>query len=170
MCALLISTALRPRGSNWSRPSKTPIAAGSTAATPRPSSRFPGTPIAYWASDALLDAFANAKQLNEFGKPRQGLATGDNERFTRLWWEPEVDKARFGVESEEEAFEGGGKWFPYNKGGNYRKWYGNNDWVVTFNRANSEILATLGNHLPSRHLYFKPMLTWSKVSMLGYCV
>ena len=126
--------------------------------------QIPGTPIAYWASDALLDAFANAKQLNEFGKPRQGLATGDNERFTRLWWEPEVDKARFGVESEEEAFEGGGKWFPYNKGGNYRKWYGNNDWVVTFNRANSEILATLGNHLPSRHLYFKPMLTWSKVS------
>lgn len=126
--------------------------------------QVPGTPIAYWASDALLDAFANAKQLNEFGKPRQGLATGDNERFTRLWWEPEVDKARFGVESEEEAFESGGKWFPYNKGGNYRKWYGNNDWVVTFNRANSEILATLGNHLPSRHLYFKPMLTWSKVS------
>lgn len=126
--------------------------------------QIPGTPIAYWASDALLDAFANAKQLNEFGKPRQGLATGDNERFTRLWWEPEVDKARFGVESEEEAFESGGKWFPYNKGGNYRKWYGNNDWVVTFNRANSEILATLGNHLPSRHLYFKPMLTWSKVS------
>ena len=126
--------------------------------------KIPGTPIAYWASDALLDAFANAKQLNEFGKPRQGLATGDNERFTRLWWEPEVDKARFGVESEEEAFESGGKWFPYNKGGNYRKWYGNNDWVVTFNRANSEILATLGNHLPSRHLYFKPMLTWSKVS------
>ena len=126
--------------------------------------QIPGTPIAYWASDALLDAFANAKQLNEFGKPRQGLATGDNERFTRLWWEPEVDKARFSVESEEEAFESGGKWFPYNKGGNYRKWYGNNDWVVTFNRANSEILATLGNHLPSRHLYFKPMLTWSKVS------
>lgn len=126
--------------------------------------QIPGTPIAYWASAALLDAFANAKQLNEFGKPRQGLATGDNERFTRLWWEPEVDKARFGVESEEEAFESGGKWFPYNKGGNYRKWYGNNDWVVTFNRANSEILATLGNHLPSRHLYFKPMLTWSKVS------
>lgn len=126
--------------------------------------QIPGTPIAYWASDALLSAFVNAKQLNEFGKPRQGLATGDNERFTRLWWEPEIAELRFDAGTEEEAFKSGRKWFPYNKGGNYRKWYGNNDWVVAFNRSGSEILATLGNHLPSRHLYFKPMLTWSKVS------
>lgn len=126
--------------------------------------QIPGTPIAYWASDALLNAFVNAKQLNEFGKPRQGLATGDNERFTRLWWEPEIAELRFDAGTEEEAFKSGRKWFPYNKGGNYRKWYGNNDWVVAFNRSGSEILATLGNHLPSRHLYFKPMLTWSKVS------
>lgn len=126
--------------------------------------QIPGTPIAYWASDALLNAFVNAKQLNEFGKPRQGLATGDNERFTRLWWEPEIAELRFDAGTEEEAFKSGRKWFPYNKGGNYRKWYGNNDWVVAFNRSSSEILATLGNHLPSRHLYFKPMLTWSKVS------
>lgn len=126
--------------------------------------QIPGTPIAYWASDALLNAFVNAKQLNEFGKPRQGLATGDNERFTRLWWEPEIAELRFDAGTEEEAFKSGRKWFPYNKGGNYRKWYGNNDWVVAFNRSDSEILATLGNHLPSRHLYFKPMLTWSKVS------
>ena len=126
--------------------------------------QIPGTPIAYWASDALLNAFVNAKQLNEFGKPRQGLATGDNERFTRLWWEPEIAELRFDAGTEEEAFKSGRKWFSYNKGGNYRKWYGNNDWVVAFNRPSSEILATLGNHLPSRHLYFKPMLTWSKVS------
>lgn len=126
--------------------------------------QIPGAPIAYWASDALLNAFVNAKQLNEFGKPRQGLATGDNERFTRLWWEPEIAELRFDAGTEEEAFKSGRKWFPYNKGGNYRKWYGNNDWVVAFNRSSSEILATLGNHLPSRHLYFKPMLTWSKVS------
>lgn len=126
--------------------------------------QIPGIPIAYWASDALLDAFVNAKQLNDFGKPRQGLATGDNERFTRLWWEPEIAELHFDAGTEEEAFRSGRKWFPYNKGGNYRKWYGNNDWVVAFNRPSSEILATLGNHLPSRHLYFKPMLTWSKVS------
>ena len=126
--------------------------------------QIPGTPIAYWASDALLNAFVNAKQLNEFGKPRQGLATGDNERFTRLWWEPEIAELRFDAGTEEEAFKSGRKWFPYNKGGNYRKWYGNNDWVVAFNRPSSESLATLGNHLPFRHLYFKPMLTWSKVS------
>lgn len=126
--------------------------------------QIPGTPIAYWASDALLNAFVNAKQLNEFGKPRQGLATGDNERFTRLWWEPEIAELRFDAGTEEEAFKSGRKWFSYNKGGNYRKWYGNNDWVVAFNRPSSEILAALGNHLPSRHLYFKPMLTWSKVS------
>lgn len=126
--------------------------------------QIPGTPIAYWASDALLDAFANAKQLDEIGRPRQGLATGDNERFTRLWWEPGIGEVCFGSETEEEAFKSGGKWFPYNKGGSYRKWYGNNDWLIAFNRPSSEILATLGNHLPSRHLYFKPMLTWSKVS------
>ena len=77
--------------------------------------QVPGTPIAYWASDALLDAFANAKQLDEIGRPRQGLATGDNERFTRLWWEPGIGEVCFGSETEEEAFKSGGKWFPYNK-------------------------------------------------------
>ena len=125
---------------------------------------IPGSPIAYWASEAMREAFKNGTPLVDIAKPRQGLATGNNDLFTRLWWE--TPRASFlpNAKNEAEAFSSKAIWFPYNKGGAYRKWYGNNDTVIAFNRKAAEELSKLGNHLPSRSLYFKPMLTWSKVS------
>ena len=126
--------------------------------------QIPGTPIAYWASEALLNAFAGGKKLSDIGKPRQGLATGDNDTFTRCWWEPSFGRFFASCRTQKEAFASGRKWFPYNKGGDYRKWYGNNDWTIAYDKHSFETLAGQGNHLPSRHLYFRPMLTWSKIS------
>ena len=94
--------------------------------------QIPGTPIAYWASDALLDAFGNAKQLSEYGKPRQGLATGENARFVREWWEVDDCKSVYSCGSIQESIENACKWFPYNKGGDFRKWYGNNECVINW--------------------------------------
>ena len=125
---------------------------------------IPGSPITYWTSPAQRNAFKNGKQLQNIAKPRQGLATGDNELFTRLWWETPQSSIFLHANSESEAFSSGAIWFPYNKGGAYRKWFGNNDTVVAFNEDSAIALSNQGNHLPSRHLYFKPMLTWSKVS------
>ena len=132
--------------------------------------QIPGTPIAYWASDALLDAFANAKQLNEYGKPRQGLATGENARFVREWWEVDDQKSSYSCCSLEEAVSSACKWFPYNKGGDFRKWYGNNSSVVNWEHDGQEIRnykdenGKLLSRPQNTNCFFKPSITWSKIS------
>ena len=130
-------------------------------------SRFeviPGNPIAYWASERICLAFKNGIPLCSIASPRQGLATGENDRFVRQWWEVSQIRSEYNCGSLEELRNRNGKWIPYNKGGEYRKWYGNNDYIISFDQDSFEALANQGNHLPSRHLYFLPSITWSKIS------
>ena len=126
--------------------------------------QIPGAPIAYWASDALLDAFANAKQLNEFGKPRQGLATGENARFVREWWEVDDQKSSYSCCSLEESVSSACKWFPYNKGGDFRKWYGNNECVINWENDGNSVREYSGSVIRNPDCYFRPSITWSKIS------
>lgn len=132
--------------------------------------QIPSIPIAYWASDALLDAFGNAKQLSEYGKPRQGLATGENARFVREWWEVDDCKSVYSCGSIQESIESACKWFPYNKGGDFRKWYGNNSSVVNWENDGQEIrnYKDQNGRLLSRpqntNCFFSPSITWSKIS------
>lgn len=132
--------------------------------------QIPGTPMAYWASDALLDAFGNAKQLSEYGKPRQGIATGENARFVREWWEVDDCKSVYSCGSIQESIESACKWFPYNKGGDFRKWYGNNSSVVNWENDGQEIrnYKDQNGRLLSRpqntNCFFSPSITWSKIS------
>lgn len=126
--------------------------------------QIPGTPIAYWASDALLDAFANAKQLNEFGRPRQGLATGENARFVREWWEVDDQKSSYTCRSLEESVSSACKWFPYNKGGDFRKWYGNNECVINWENDGNSVREYPGSVIRNPDYYFRPSITWSKIS------
>lgn len=126
--------------------------------------QIPGTPIAYWASDALLDAFANAKQLNEFGKPRQGLATGENARFVREWWEVDDQKSSYSCCSVEESVSSACKWFPYNKGGDFRKWYGNNECVINWENDGHSVREHPGSVIRNPDCYFRSSITWSKIS------
>lgn len=126
--------------------------------------QIPGTPIAYWASDALLDAFANAKQLNEYGKPRQGLATGENARFVREWWEVDDQKSSYSCCSLEESVSSACKWFPYNKGGDFRKWYGNNECVINWENDGNSVREFSGSVIRNPDCYFRPSITWSKIS------
>lgn len=101
--------------------------------------KIPGAPMAYWASKIILDAFSNEKTIGDVARPRLGFATGDNERFMRCWFEPNNKNIGFGCESREAALESKRKWFPTNKGGNYRKWYGNFDLVVNWQNDGFEI-------------------------------
>ena len=132
--------------------------------------QIPGIPIAYWASEALLNAFAGGKRLSDIGKPRQGLATGENARFVREWWEVGLDREKFDCKSIEESLKCGKKWFPYNKGGDFRKWYGNNSSVVNWELDGLEIrnFKDASGKLLSRpqntDCFFKPSITWSKIS------
>lgn len=126
--------------------------------------QIPGSPIAYWASDALLAAFSNARQLSDYGKPRQGLATGENARFVREWWEVDTHKSDYSCESIQESIDGSRKWFPYNKGGDFRKWYGNNECVINWENDGNLIREFSGSVIRNPDCFFKPSITWSKIS------
>ena len=128
--------------------------------------KIPGCPIGYWVSEKMITVFRNDKIGNIY-QAKQGCATGDNNRFVRLWHEVSFNQTKLDCGSCEEALDSEYKWFPYNKGGGTRKWYGNQNFLIAFDRANYEILATMGNHLPSRHLYFTPSLSWSLISSIG---
>ncbi|MBQ1252499.1 MAG: BREX-1 system adenine-specific DNA-methyltransferase PglX, partial [Firmicutes bacterium] len=94
--------------------------------------KLPGIPLAYWVSDAFSEAMESGVALGTVADSRQGLATTDNKRYLRYWFEVPRSAVCFGLSSTEEAKATGGKWFPYNKGGEYRKWYGNLDYVVDY--------------------------------------
>lgn len=126
--------------------------------------QIPGSPIAYWASDALLDAFVSSKKLSDIGKPRQGLATGENARFVREWWEVSTKNSDYSCPSAKKAAASGLKWFPYNKGGDFRKWYGNNEFVIDWMNDGESIRLFSGSVIRNPDNYFSPSITWSKIS------
>ena len=126
--------------------------------------KIPGKTLAYWASEQMADGFSG-HALGNISTIRQGLATGDNDKFLRLWHEVESTKMGLEVNSCEEIWQKKLKWIPITKGGTYRKWYGNNEYVVAFDERNYNLLAQSGNKLPSRQYYFKGGITWSNIAM-----
>ncbi|MFV8784782.1 BREX-1 system adenine-specific DNA-methyltransferase PglX [Aerococcus urinaeequi] len=131
---------------------------------------IPGSPIAYWASEDIMKSFVNGKRLDDIASPRQGLATADNNRFLRLWWEPVSDKIKLNAKSATEFEEEEKKWAPYNKGGSFRKWYGNNDYLVNWENDGFEIrnFTDSNGRIRSRpqntQFFFRESITWSKIS------
>lgn len=132
--------------------------------------KIPGEPVAYWLGDSFMKAFEQGRTLGELTVCRNGMKTGDNERFLRLWWEVNLSKANFTAENVNDAYESGATYFPYNKGGEYRKWYGNNDYLINWYK-NGEIVmgkAKLdGRHTQdyNQELKFMPLATWSLITV-----
>ncbi len=133
--------------------------------------KIPSSPIAYWISNALIEDFTKGERLKTFGDTRQGMATSDNNRFLRLWYEVAYDRIGRGCQTAKEAQKIHKKWYPYNKGGSYRKWYGNIEYVLNYENDGAEVkgLATSLYKSATRTIksiseYFKPCLSWSKVS------
>ncbi|QHG20798.1 BREX-1 system adenine-specific DNA-methyltransferase PglX [Nostoc sp. ATCC 53789] len=127
--------------------------------------KIPGSAIAYWLSEKLLNIFENAESLGNVFESKQGLSTANNDRFLRLWFEVDLNNFGFGLCSREEAKKSKKRWFPYNKGGEFRKWYGNQEFVINWNNDGEEI----NNFKPKAVIrnpsyYFKPSVTWSLVS------
>ena len=126
---------------------------------------LPNQPTAYWASSKQAECFIKFKALSESGITAcAGLNTSDNGRFVRLWQEVDIDKIGFGCSSHEELLNKKKKYALFNKGGGFRKWYGNQYFLIAFDMENFNILATIGNHLPSRQYYFRPCITWNRIS------
>ena len=128
-----------------------------------------GMPIVFDLSEGLRAVFRAGTELGERATARNGMKTGDNDRFLRLWWE--LDRNRFKTDCRRfsEAVASGVKWFPYNKGGDYRKWYGNNDYAVNWEKGGEEIfsLAKIDGRAVQDYpaaLKFVPSLSWSLVT------
>jgi type II restriction/modification system DNA methylase subunit YeeA len=138
--------------------------------------KISGNPIAFWVSDRVREIFQEFLTLDKIAEPKQGLATGDNDRFMRYWYEVSDHKIGFGITSGEEAINSKKKWFPYNKGGEFRKWYGNMIFVV--NWENDGYL--IRNHFDNRgklrsrpqntQYYFRESITWTLLSSSNFGV
>jgi type II restriction/modification system DNA methylase subunit YeeA len=129
--------------------------------------KIPGSPIAYWVNEQIISIFSSAQRFDEIGKTRRGLQTGDAGRFIRGWYEVSWDRIGRNL-TKEEAADSGFKWFLFNSGGTFRKWYGNIEDVVNWQEDGADIKATGKAIIPSEHLYFKQAITWPKVSS-GRC-
>jgi|GEM_PF-559034 len=126
-----------------------------------------GNPLCYWISDRMHAALAHPK-LASLCKICQGMTTSDNKRFLRLWHEVNPDSIAFGCENADAAMKSGKRWFPYNKGGKLRRWYGNNRYVVDFYRNGEEMRAFhaqlnkahSGGRIKNEAMYFRQAVTW----------
>ena len=131
-------------------------------------SKIPGSPVAYWASNALLRCYENGTPLGQIATPRKGNSTSDNNRFLRLWFEVDINKENYGCKQlvrEETLVK---RWFPYNKGGGYKKWYGYNEYMIDWYDDAAAIRAIKTAVIANYQYFMKPGLTWSTVTSGGF--
>jgi hypothetical protein len=138
--------------------------------------KIPGSPVAYWISSRIREVWEFGTPLSKLAVPRVGMRTGDNERFLRQWHEVSLPSFNSVSRSAEEASASGAKWFPFIKGGEFRKWFGNVEFVVNWADNGHEIKKTtlekypqlswdnLGWKISNESFYFRRAITWTAVS------
>lgn len=132
--------------------------------------RIPGSPLAYWISSAELNTFSKGTKLGGVANPVVGLQTGNNDKFLRYWYEVSFSSIEFSARSSEQAISSGNKWFPYNKGGALRRWYGNLEYVVNWANDGAEIKSysddqgNIRSRPQNTRFYFKEGITWSDIT------
>ena len=125
---------------------------------------IPANPVAYWLSENARKSFASGPAVGSVCHIACGMTTGNNNKFTRRWFEVNQQKLGLNFHNSSEASASGKKWFPYNKGGEFRKWYGNNEFVVNWADNGKDILASGRAYPRARDNYFHPSVTWSFIS------
>lgn len=131
--------------------------------------QIPGAPVAYWVSFAVFNDFRKYSPISCYGEAKAGMTTGDNETFLRLWHEVSIKKIGFHMENKDEALSSKQKWFPYNKGGGFCKWYGLNEYVVLWENDGYQIknATRQGRKIASvrsERLYFRKSITWATLT------
>ena len=132
-------------------------------------SKIPGSPVAYWVSNCFLRVFEEGIPMQSICTFRTGMKTGDNARFLRFWWEVNNKRTLYRCKDNAEAVNSGKKWFPYNKGGDFQKWYGNNDYIVNFENDGIEMFSHVKEekrHVQNlaKELRYKECITWTLLS------
>ena len=127
-------------------------------------SKIPGSPVAYWVSEKIFSCYEGAL-IYDYANPCKGIDTGDNNTFLRLWYEIQFDSLYKPTEElckkEKISLY---KWFPYNKGGSYRKWYGNNEYVLDWSDDGNKLKNFKGSNLRNKNYYFERGITWSTIT------
>ena len=126
--------------------------------------KIPGYPMIYWANEMILKIFENAVCLKKIAAPKQGIATSNNPLFLRLWFEVDKNNLFLNCQSQKQAQVSNARWYPYNKGGIFRKWYGNHDFVIDWQQDGKRLKNFKGAVLRNPHYYFKECISWSSIS------
>ena len=121
---------------------------------------IPNYPLAYWINNEIINVFSNSKKLGDLMPVKKGMDTGNNSKYLRFWFE--ISNLKF------TPFFKNAKWVPYDKGGSFRKWYGNNEYVINWDNDGYELKNSKAN-LRSKHLYFKKSITWNALSSSKTC-
>ena len=123
-----------------------------------------GNPISFWGSDRIYETYTRNRALSAVANPFVGLQTADNARFLRSWFEVDLQKIGFNYSNAAEAARDKKKWIPYNKGGNKRRWYGNQELLVNWENEGADIKAFKGAVIRNPSCYFKPCISWGLIS------
>ena len=133
-------------------------------------SKIPGSPVAYWVSENFISAYRH-KSISDYGFARSGLQTGNNDLFLKFWQEVDVNNIAFGMHDKNEYLASQRKWTPQIKGGDFRKWYGNFDYVVNWKNDGADIRKCNGcrlNAMGNTELFFRSGVTWSHTTSSIY--
>lgn len=133
--------------------------------------KIPGSPIAYWMPKNLKNIFKVSEKLGDIAPVKKGLVTSDNNRFLRTWYEVNIGKTNFTCDSRKTSYTCGAKWFPINSGGEFRKWYGNNETLINWEldgkeiiEYNADLYGSASRQIQNTQYYFKEALTWSNIT------
>jgi len=126
--------------------------------------KIPGMPIAYWVSQSIINAFSSSQSIGSVVQAKKGLTTADNDKFLKMWYEVKNGCIELYAHDCIEASNSKKKWFPHNKGGGYRKWYGNNDYIINWLNDGVEIKNFHKAVIRNSSFYFRECCTWSDVS------
>lgn len=129
--------------------------------------KIPGNPICYWASKQLVSVFENTP-MGDYGWGSKGIITGDNSKFLRFWHEVNCQKIRFDAECASDSYDNVKKWFPCTKGGSYRKWFGNNEYIIDWQDNGYRVIRCAKNEKRNCQDYqddykFKSSFSWADV-------
>ncbi|MHC5779535.1 BREX-1 system adenine-specific DNA-methyltransferase PglX [Nostoc sp.] len=130
--------------------------------------RIPNSPIAYWVTHNILKIFDNSIFLKDISVGKKGIDTSKNDRFLRLWFESSRNNLELSCSSRHDAKILNKKWFPLNKGGSYKKWYGNQEWVINWANDGQELFSFPKAYIRNSDFYFQPSISWTGISSTSF--
>lgn len=127
--------------------------------------KIPGAPIAYWASSSMFEIYTNSIIMDDIAHSMQGMITGNNDKYLRLWYEVSMINLAIGFRDIEDIDTSAAYWIPYNKGGGLRKWYGNNEYLLNWSNKGNDLVRS---RTMNAQYYLKPCITWTFVSSVYF--